>query len=206
MTKIKFCGIQRACDIETVNALSPDYIGFVFVPNRKRYIAPKAAQRLREKLSQGITPVGVFLDEKPSEIAAILEQGIVDIAQLHGSEDEDYIRTLRTLTGRPIIKAFRIASDADIQAAQHCSADFILLDSGTGTGKTFDWSLIRNIGRPFFLAGGLNPDNVRQAIADYKPYAVDVSSGIETDGAKDKEKMNAFLRAVHSAQDKEENI
>lgn len=202
MTKIKFCGLKRPCDIEFVNLLQPEYIGFVFAPKSKRYVSPEEAARLRAQLSGRITPVGVFVNEPPEAVAALLARGVIEIAQLHGGEDETYLQALRKRTDRPVIKAFRIASEADIEAARRCTADFVLLDSGSGgTGTAFDWTLIRDIGRSYFLAGGLDAGNVREAVARYQPYAVDVSSGIETDGGKSKAKMEAFIRAVRSAQE-----
>lgn len=197
MTKIKFCGLTRPCDIEAANTIKPDYIGFVFAPKSKRYVSPKTAATLKRKLDPCIKAVGVFVNEEPETVADLLCRNIIDIAQLHGGEDEAYIRRLRSLTDRPILKAFRIEGPGDIEAAKNSSADFCLLDSGSGgTGSTFDWSLLSDLTRPYFLAGGLTPDNVYQAIQQLAPYAVDVSSGIETDGKKDAIKMAALAGAV----------
>ena len=131
-----------------------------------------------------VRAVGVFTDEAPERIAELLDNGVIDIAQLHGREDEDYIETLRSFTDRPLIKAYRIRTAEDLEAARQSTADYILLDSGAGTGRVFDWRLIRDMGRPYFLAGGLSPDNVEDAVTYLHPYAVDVSSGIETNGRK----------------------
>lgn len=196
MTKIKFCGLSRPCDIRTANELKPEYIGFVFASKSKRYITPGKAADLKRLLSPDIKSVGVFVNENPENIACLLNSGIIDMAQLHGSEDETYIHQLRQLTGRPIIKAFRIESASDMEAANSCTADYVLLDSGAGTGTVFDWKLIQNTARPYFMAGGLSPGNVADAVIMLRPFAVDVSSGIETDGAKDKTKMAAFAAAV----------
>lgn len=196
MTKIKMCGLSRHCDIEAANRLKPEYIGFVFLPKSKRYVTYEKAKELKSLLSPDIKAVGVFVDESAEIVARLLNDGTIDIAQLHGGEDEDYISRLRKLTGKPIIKAFRIESEEDIAQAEKSSADYILLDSGMGTGKVFDWSLIQSIKRPYFLAGGLDCDNVGEAIKKLRPYAVDVSSGIETNGLKDKEKMAAFVAKV----------
>ena len=156
-------------------------------------------------LNPGIIPVGVFVNETPETVAALLDRGIIDIAQLHGNEDEAYIRRLRQLTTKPLIQAFRVDTPADVAAAQASTADYVLLDSGAGgTGTCFDWSLLQDIQRPYFLAGGLTPENVGGAVATLHPYAVDVSSGIETDGAKDKEKMTQFVRAVRGVPGKDE--
>ena len=196
MTKIKLCGLSRPCDIQTANELMPEYIGFVFAPKSKRYVDPQKAARLKELLSSDIRAVGVFVDEAPDTVAALLNSGVIDIAQLHGSEDEAYIQRLRQRTDQPIIKAFQIKSRHDLAKATACTADHILLDSGAGTGNVFDWSVLRDVNRPYFLAGGLSPDNVGDAVRLLHPYAVDVSSGIETDGRKDEEKAAAFIAAV----------
>ena len=192
MTRIKFCGLSRKVDILAANELLPDYIGFVLWPQSRRYVSPERAEELRKMLDPGILTVGVFVDEKPEVIASLAEAGIVDIVQLHGHEDDDYINILRGLTSKEIIKVFH---GGDIISAQDSTADYVLLDSGMGTGRVFDWSAI-TIMRPYFLAGGLTPDNVRLAIDTLMPFAVDVSSGIETEGIKDKAKMTAFIEAV----------
>lgn len=196
MTKIKLCGLSRPCDIQAANALMPDYIGFVFAPKSKRYVAPEKARALKLMLLPGIRAVGVFVNEKPETVAKLVRDGILDLIQLHGTEDEAYIRQLRRLTDRPIIRAFPVEASGDMGSIEQSTADYILLDSGAGTGTVFDWDLIRNIRRPYFLAGGLHPDNAADAVRSLRPYAVDVSSGIETDGQKDKSKMAAFVAAV----------
>lgn len=196
MTKIKLCGLSRPCDIEAANELKPDYIGFVFAPKSRRYVTYKKAEELKSLLSPDIEAVGVFVNEPPQNVATLLKKGIIDIAQLHGDEDEDYIAELRLLTDKPIIKAFRIKTANDIKIAEQSTADDILLDSGAGTGTVFDWELLKSIQRPYFLAGGLDARNVASAIKTLHPYAVDVSSGIETDGVKDKTEMAAFVAAV----------
>ena len=196
MTKIKLCGLSRPRDILAANQLRPEYIGFVFAPESKRYIAPKGAAELKELLDPNIQAVGVFVNETAETVARLLNSGVIDLAQLHGSEDADYIRQLRTRTGKPVIQAFRITSEEDVKRAEHSVADHILLDAGAGTGTVFDWSMLRQLRRPYFLAGGLGPDNVEEAMERLHPYAVDVSSGIETDGGKDPEKMAAFVAAV----------
>ena len=196
MTKIKLCGMRRAEDIQAANLLRPDFIGFVFAPKSKRCVTPEQAAGLKAILDPEITAVGVFVNETPEAVADLLNSGVIDIAQLHGTEDEDYLSELRKLTDKPLIKAFRIRSKDDLDAAEKSSADFVLLDAGAGGGKTFDWDLLDNFSRPFFLAGGLVPENVREAIEHCHPYAVDVSSGIETDGFKDEVKMEAFVKNV----------
>lgn len=199
MTRIKLCGLSRLCDIETANALQPDYVGFVFSAKSKRYVSPDQAMELKNQLLPSIKTVGVFVQETPEIIVRLLEQGTIDIAQLHGEESEDYIRQLRKYTGKPLIKAFRVDTKVDVEAANASNADYVLLDSGQGgTGTVFDWNLLTEINRPYFLAGGLNADNVQKAVTRLHPYAVDVSSGIETNGHKDAGKMAAFVRAVRN--------
>ena len=196
MTKIKLCGLSRMEDIEAVNELKPEYIGFVFAPKSRRYVTPEIVIELKQLLSPEIQAVGVFVNERPEKIVELLHNGVIDVVQLHGDEDEVYISRLRKLTDKPIIKAFRVETASDIDDAKRCSADYILLDSGAGTGTVFDWKLLQNIHRPYFLAGGLTPDNAADAVKQLHPFAVDVSSGIETGGTKDKEKMAAFVAAV----------
>ena len=190
MTRIKFCGLKTLDDIFFANELLPEYVGFVFAPKSKRFITPAQAEKLRGALSKKICAVGVFVDEKISVVAKLLNEGIIDAAQLHGSEDETYIKNLRTLTSKPIIKAVQF------DAIKNFDADFILIDAGAGDGKVFDWNLLKNFKREYFLAGGLNPENVSDAIKFLNPFAVDVSSGIETDGKKDADKMRKFVSAV----------
>lgn len=197
MTRIKLCGLTRPEDIAAANALQPEYIGFVFAPRSKRYVSPQQAALLRARLDPAIKAVGVFVNEAPETVAELLNAGIIDIAQLHGQEDETYIRHLRSLTNKPLIQAFRVTDVASLAKAGKSPADLILLDSGAGgTGTAFDWTLLEKFERPYFLAGGLDPDTVGDAVKRFHPYAVDVSSGIETAGKKDPAKMAAFVAAV----------
>ena len=195
MTKIKFCGLKTLDDISFANELRPEYVGFVFAPKSKRYVAPAQAQKLRAALNKNILAVGVFVNENISAVAELLNADIIDAAQLHGSEDENYIQALRELTSKPLIKAFRINNFIPNYKFQIPNC-FLLIDGGAGDGKTFDWNLIKNFQREYFLAGGLTPENVGDAIRILNPFAVDVSSGIETDGKKDFNKMAAFAKAV----------
>lgn len=203
MTKIKLCGLSRTQDIEAANKLKPDYIGFVFAAKSKRRVSPLKATELKSRLDPEIKAVGVFLDDDLDAVAAMMNLGIVDLVQLHGSEDEEYIRKLRTITDKPVIKAFIINSAEDVKRAEASTADYILLDGGKGEGKAFDWSLLKNIRRPYFLAGGLNPGNAADAVRTLAPFSVDVSTGIETDGKKDEEKMTAFVNAVREGEENE---
>lgn len=196
MTKVKICGLSRLCDIDYVNELKPEYIGFVFARSR-RQITREHAITLRMSLDPSITVVGVFVDEVPRIAGAYAEDGIIDMIQLHGREDETYIRNLRFQTGCDIIKAFTVQSSEDVQRACESSADYILLDHGAGgTGQAFDWNLIGEVGRPYFLAGGLHPGNVEEAITKVHPYALDISSGVETEGRKDRQKIETCIRRI----------
>lgn len=198
-TKIKLCGMFRTQDIDYVNELLPDYVGFVLnFPKSHRSIDGSKAKQLKEKLSTKIKAVGVFVEEKAEICAELANSGVIDMIQLHGSENAEYIQNLKKLTDVPIIKAVNVTSANDIEQAQTLGADYLLLDGGTGSGKAFDHSLIENmkIRQPFFLAGGLTTDNTGTAIKKFSPFAVDVSSALETDGIKDYNKMAAFVNAV----------
>ena len=196
MTKVKFCGLSRPVDIEAVNRLKPEYIGFVFAKKSRRYVSEEQAAALKKMLDPSIKAVGVFVKEEHSLIVGLVEKGIIDIIQLHGGEDETYIDRLRKLTSAPVIQAFTVRNPEDILPVERSSADFILLDAGAGAGSSFDWRLAEGVKRPYFLAGGLTPENAGAAIAQLRPYALDVSSGIETGGKKDSDKMAAFMAAV----------
>ena len=197
MTKIKLCGLSRSEDIAIANELAPDYVGFVFAKKSKRYVDEEKARLLKGQLNSSILAVGVFVDSPIEEVARLLNEGVIDIAQLHGSESEEYIFQLRKHTDKPIIKAFCVRSQDDVARAQNSVADYVLLDSSVGgSGKSFDRELTKHIDRRYFLAGGLDPDNVEEEIRKLSPYAVDVSSGIESDGVKDKIKMTNFVNAV----------
>lgn len=196
MTRIKLCGMTCPEDIQTANLLMPDYIGFVLSPVSHRYITHSQAAALKKLLSPQIAAVGVFVREEAETVAELLNRGILDAAQLHGGEDTLYLARLRALTDRPILQAFRVHGPEDLDAARQCPADRILLDSGAGSGKRFDWNLLRMFPRPYFLAGGLTPENVADALSALHPYAVDVSSGIETNGKKDPAKMKAFVETI----------
>lgn len=198
--KIKLCGLTRLCEIEAANELCPDYIGFVFSEKSRRYVPPEQAAELKSHLRPEILAVGVFVDEEAGRIANLLSAGVIDLAQLHGKEDDDDIGKLRAYTDKGIIKAFRVDGVEDVQRAQESTADYVLLDSGNGgTGTAFDRELLARMERPYFLAGGLTVSSVAEVAKRWKPYAVDVSSGIETEGVKDREKMRAFVEQVRGA-------
>ena len=198
-TKIKFCGLTRARDIEAANRLMPEFIGFVFVPNSKRCVSPDLADVFRRMLDPGISAVGVFMNDEPSFIVELVKAGIIDAVQLHGGEDRNYISKLKAKIDRPVIKSFRIRTPDDIEKVKNCPADYILLDTGADSGKQLDWSMLTDPGRQFILAGGLTPENVGIAIERIRPFGVDVSSGIETGGYKDAAKMTDFAEAVRNA-------
>ena len=199
MTQVKICGMRRPEDIRHANRLRPEMIGFVFWRPSKRYVSPDEAAKLRSILDDSITPVGVFVDEDPKVVADIATNGTIDMIQLHGAEDEEYIHGLRKLTDAPIIKTFCVRSEEDLVKASESSADMVLLDNGKGTGQTFDWTLMRDLGRDFILSGGLSESNVGDAVRRFHPFAVDVSSAVETDGFKDRSKMERFIDAFRSA-------
>lgn len=194
MSKIKICGLRREEDMAYVNAVNADFAGFILSPRFWRYIEPSKVREYRRLLNPSTKVVGVVVDEDISYVSNLINDGTIDIVQLHGSEDESYISKVRELTnGKAVItKVFIVKSDEDVASAKCSSADYVLLDSGTGTGESFDWTLIRDIGRDYFLAGGLNPDNVASAVERFNPFAVDVSSGVETDKVKDANKIMLF--------------
>ncbi|WP_297960215.1 phosphoribosylanthranilate isomerase [uncultured Ruminococcus sp.] len=198
MTRIKMCGLRRTEDIEYANIIKPDYIGYVFAEKSRRYIDPVKAAELTELLDKDIMPVGVFVNETVENIITAVRMGAVKTVQLHGDETEKEIRELKGL-GISVIKAFRIGSAADIAAAESSCADMVLLDSGSGSGVTFDWSIIGSMKRPYLLAGGLTAHNAEEAVRRLRPFGVDASSCLETDGFKDLEKMRAFAEAVRAA-------
>ena len=200
MTKIKFCGLRRPSDLEAVNQIKPDFVGFVFWDKSKRYVPFAEAAELKKLLDPGIAAVGVFVDAAPEEAAGLANSGIIDMIQLHGHENEAYIRRLRSLTDKPLIKAFIPSEDEDPVRIEKCTADYVLIDSGAGSGKRLAWEGLSFVKRPYFLAGGLAPENAAAAVQRLRPYAVDVSSGIETGGYKDFNKMAAFAAAVRRTQ------
>lgn len=158
MTRVKLCGMMRPEDIQAVNEIKPEYIGFVFAKKSRRYVSKEQAKTLKEMLDPAVKAVGVFVNEPVENVADLLNEGIVDMAQLHGVEDEAYICRLRELTGRGedmfIIKAVQVKSEADVKAGEQPGADLVLFDAGAGDGKGFNWKLLENVKRPYFLAGG----------------------------------------------------
>ncbi len=203
MTKIKMCGLFRGEDINYVNEIKPEYIGFVFYKKSHRYVDFEKAARLKEKLDKSIKAVGVFVDEDISFIKSLVHENIIDVIQLHGKEDASYMQKLRTdseLANTPVIKALQVKDNSDDLEDYFREFDpfvnFYLIDSGMGSGSSFDWKLIKKPSKPFFLAGGLSISNIEEALSTVDPYAVDVSSGIETLKVKDFDKMKQFAQAV----------
>ena len=191
MAKLKICGLTCEEDIAAVNEVKPDFAGFVIeVPGRKRSLTTEQVKVLVKGLDKNILPVGVFVNAAPELPISLLRDGTLWAAQLHGDEDEEYIEKIQNITGKPVIKAFSIKTPEDVQRALRSPADYILLDQGTGgTGEPFDWTLVPPVRRPFFLAGGIGPENIRRAIGTLHPWAVDMSSSLENEGRKDPAKL-----------------
>lgn len=195
--KIKICGLKRVCDIEYVNELMPDYIGFVFAKKNRR-ITKEQAVEFKRILSKDIKSVGVFLNEDENVVIDIYKSGSLDFIQLHGNEDNAYIERVRKQTGAKIIKAFKVQTKEDLDKVKKCNADMFMLDNGTGgTGESFNWDLLKDFDIPYFLAGGINKDNIDEAL-DINPFAIDLSSGVETDGFKDFDKMKYIVEKVRN--------
>jgi phosphoribosylanthranilate isomerase len=197
--RIKICGLYRDCDVEWVNRWEPDYAGFVCYPPSHRYVTKEQIRVFRKQLSQEIPAVGVFVNEPVESVAAYLNEGILQTAQLHGQEDAAYISELRKLAPDcRIWKAYKIRSEEDLKQAEASAADRVLLDNGYGTGKCFDWSLLSGYGlkREFLLAGGLSPENAEEAVRAFHPWGIDVSSGVETDRKKDPEKIRQMIEKI----------
>lgn len=196
--EIKICGIRRDEDIEIINKYKPEYIGFIFAPTR-RYVSPERAAELSAKLNGDTKTVGVFVNETPEKIREIVGTVKLDVVQLHGDENGEYIKNLGV--NCEIWKAIRIKDGDDIPDIK--GADKILLDKYTskeygGTGETFDWSKMRDTktNKPVILAGGLTKENVAEGIRIFNPVCVDVSSAVETDGVKDENKIREFIEVV----------
>ena len=199
MVKIKICGLRRLEDIEIVNKYKPDYIGFVFADS-KRKVSHDLARKLKDNLSPDIISVGVFVDSSPEEILELYNEGIIEVVQLHGSENEEFILNLKEKTNYKIkiINAIEMYDGIDLKKYDNSEADYLLFDSGKGSGKTFDWNLIQNdLKKDFFLAGGLSSSNICEAITEFNPYAVDLSSSLETDGFKDEDKIKEIMEVIN---------
>ncbi|MCL2778769.1 MAG: phosphoribosylanthranilate isomerase [Polyangiaceae bacterium] len=202
MVKIKICGLSCLRDIDAVNEERPEYVGFVFAPSR-RNVTPQEALGLRKRLRPDIVPVGVFVDETVETMVSIVRDGIVDIVQLHGVQNENFVSHLKTQIHKPVIKAIAVEHDGDVQKWADTSADYLLFDrQGGGSGLCFDWNLIGKVEKSYFLAGGLHANNVTEAIQKTRPFAVDVSGGVETNGSKDHAKIKEFIMRARDAGNK----
>lgn len=194
--KVKICGLYRNEDIEYINTYHPDYCGFIInFPKSHRNITIDRLKQLSPMVDPSIKRVGVFVNEDVDVVISLLKENWIDMAQLHGQEDEAYIQTIKREVNKPILKFFKIQTKDDIQKAVSSCADYILLDNGTGTGQAFDWRMLENIPRDYFLAGGINLQNVKQAM-QYHPYALDISSGVETDKKKDANKIKEIIEII----------
>ncbi|WEV67663.1 phosphoribosylanthranilate isomerase [Bifidobacterium sp. ESL0769] len=211
--KVKLCGLKREQDLDAALAAGTDAVGFIIdFPKSHRSISPERVAELvrymKAKASEtGVNPpaaVGVFVDQPAERVAEIAGDADLDVIQLHGHEDEDYLAELRELVTLPIMQAFKVREAMDVAQAIESSADMVLLDAGAGDGRTFDWSLVRDVNRPFMLAGGLTAENVAEAILATHPFGVDMSSGVETDRLKDPSKMFAAVKAVREVSDNPE--
>ena len=200
--KVKMCGMKREEDIAYANEVRPDAIGYIFFSKSKRYVTGEQAKELDQKLDQNILSVGVFVNETLDKVVEIAKKVPLDVIQLHGDEDKDYIEQLKQKTDRQIWKAVRVKETNDIKQAEDLSVDKLLLDTFTeekdmygGTGKVMNYELIpkEGISKPFFIAGGLHNKNIKEIIEKVHPYGIDISSGIETDGHKDLTKMKEIM-------------
>lgn len=202
MTKIKICGMMSCEDIESVNLAMPDYIGFIFAENRKRTVSVSQAKEMKSKLDRRIKAVGVFVNQPIEWIEKLAKEEMIDLIQLHGDEDRFYIETLRQKIHLPVIKAVRVRSTEEIYQAEKLPVDYLLLDTYKkdtygGTGESFDWSRIPELKKPYFLAGGIDFQNIHEALQQ-AAYCVDISSGVETDGKKDRQKILEIVRIIRS--------
>jgi phosphoribosylanthranilate isomerase len=210
MTKIKICGLRRKEDAMILNRQHPDLAGFIFYPKSRRYLTKDQAGALRKLLDPSIQTVGVFVNSEPEAILPYVEAGIIQVVQLHGEEPPEEVRWLKARTEAPVLKAIRVRDRTSLEGLDRYDCDGFLLDAFTpgygGAGKTFDDTLLRQavIPKPFFMAGGLTPQNVGDIMARTHPYGVDVSSAVETGGYKDESKIKAFIEAVRRKDEQHE--
>ena len=194
--KIKICGLFQSDDIDYVNEAKPDYIGFVFAKS-KRQVNFNQAQQLKTKLDKQIKAVGVFVDSPIENIVELVNEEIIEIVQLHGSENNNYIKQLKQFINVPIIKAIKVNRSSDLDNLNY-NVDYYLLDNKiSGSGESFDWSLIKQLDKPFFLAGGIDLTNLNDALK-INCFSLDVSSGVETNGVKDRNKIIEIVRRVRN--------
>lgn len=201
--KLKLCGIRRIEDVEIINSALPDYAGFVFCKKSRRYVSPESARILSVSLNSAISPVGVFVNEPPESVAAAAQTARLKAVQLHGSENEAYIRALRSMYGGEIWKAVQVRTADDVHMAEELSADMLLYDAFSpnaygGTGRVANLTAIADAApsRPFFLAGGICAENVREILEFIKPYGLDLSGGFEAGGVKNKIRLMEFMEKI----------
>lgn len=191
MTQIKICGLMREQDTQVVNEVHPDFAGFVFAKSR-RQISPATALKFRQLLDPSIPTAGVFVNEPLENMLNIYRSGAIQIVQLHGNEPEETVKALKE-AGATVFQVFK--PNAKITPT---AADYVMLDSGNGSGIALDWTRVPKAPHPFILAGGLTPDNVTTAINTVHPDVIDVSSGVETNGQKDPDKIRAIVATTHA--------
>lgn len=192
--KIKICGLFQSDDIDYVNEAKPDYIGFVFAKS-KRQVDLHQAQLLKARLDSQIKAVGVFVNSSIEEIVELVDKKIIDVIQLHGDESNLYIKQLKRYIDVPIIKAIKVKQASDLDNLNY-DVDYYLLDNKiSGSGESFDWSVIKDLDKPFFLAGGIDLNNIEKAV-QIRCFGLDVSSGAETNGIKDRNKIIEIVRRI----------
>ena len=202
--KIKICGLQRIEDINYVNEANVDFAGFIFAKGSKRQITLSQAEILKTELKESIKSVGVFADDEETKIAEAGNKKIIDLIQLHGNEDNDYIDRIKSRVKLPVIKALK--ADKDLRRnIENTKADYVLIDSYTqdsfgGTGVQFNWELIPKTDKKIFLAGGININNAAEAIEKVNPYCLDINSGVETNGFKDRRKILEIISRIKGYQ------
>ena len=202
MTRVKICGITNLEDAINAAKLGADFLGFNFYKKSPRYIEESEARKIIKKIPNNVKKVGISVNENINNVISIVKNLNLDLVQLHGDEKPEYCKQLKDKSKKSIIKAFRIKTNKDIKTMERYNADFLMFDAHKdgmfgGTGKTFDWNMLKGIKKPLFLSGGLNPENVEDAIKIAKPYAVDVASGVEENPRKkDYNKMKKFIEAV----------
>ena len=199
-TKIKICGLKRIEDVISVNVAEPDYCGFIFnVSGSRRSIGAEQLNILVDMLNPEIVPIGVFVNEKTDVILRIVRESGLRMVQLHGQENGEIIHTIQSKAQVPVIKAVSVRSKEDVRSAVLSPADYLLFDCGEGgTGQTFDWNLLEDIPRPYFMAGGIGTHNMEEVLRRFSPFALDVNSSVETDRQKDGKKILAAVRMLRT--------
>lgn len=198
--KIKICGLQSLEDISYINEFMVDFAGFIFYPKSKRFITIKQSELMKNKLNSNIKTVGVFVDEDLKNLEQIIKTGVLDFVQLHGNENNQYINYVKETLKIPVIKAFK--ADCNLKFnIDNTNADFVLIDSFNknsfgGTGNSFDWKIIPKTNKKIFLAGGLNSENVLSAMHFVNPYCLDINSGVEINGRKDRKKISDIIKII----------